>query len=112
MSIRVKIVAQCASTLPEGFYYPLHMQVVMLETMMKGVKVDDSLVYDMEKLYGRLLVISLNRDITLENMSYELTPIPSSLFDDYDGLKKSAKSKLVHKLAVVPDVDMVDGNEM
>ncbi len=51
-------------------------------------------------------------------MSYKLTPLPSSLFYDYGGLRKSAKSKLVHKLAVysevavVPDVDLVDGNEI
>ncbi len=50
-------------------------------------------------------------------MSYELAPLPSSLFDDYGGLRKSATSKLVHKfavyseVAVVPDVDLVDGNE-
>ncbi len=73
----------------------------------------------MEKLYGRLLVISQKRDITLENMlSYELANPPSSLFDDYGGLRKGAKSKLVQKLAVysevavVPDMELVDGNEM
>ncbi len=50
-------------------------------------------------------------------MSYELAPLPSSLFDDYGGLRKSAKSTLVHKFAVysdesvVTDVDLVDGNE-
>ncbi len=51
-------------------------------------------------------------------LSYELAPLASSLFDDYGGLRKGAKSKLFHKLAVlsevtvVPDVDLVDGNSM
>ncbi len=63
----------------------------------KGVKVCDSLVYDMKKLYGRLLVISL--------------------FNDYGGLRKSAKSTLVYTLtvysevAVVPNMDLIGGNE-
>ncbi len=90
-----------------------------METMKKSVKVCDSLVYDMEKLNGRLLVISQKRDITLENMlTYELAHLPSSLFDDYGGCRKSAMSKLIHKLTVyskvtvVPDVNLVDGNEM
>ncbi len=65
LSIGVKMVAQFVSILSEGFYGPLHMQVFMMETMKKGVKVCDSLVYDMDKLYGRLLVISQKRDITL-----------------------------------------------
>ncbi len=81
----------------------------------KGVKVGDRLVYDMKKLFGRLLVISQKRDITLENMSYKLAPLPSSLFGEP---RKSTMSKLVHKLAVysevavAPDVDLVHGNEM
>ncbi len=50
-------------------------------------------------------------------MSYELAPLPSSLFDDNGGLRKSVRSKLVHKFAVysevsvVTDVDLVDSNE-
>ncbi len=43
------MVAQFASTLPEGFIDPIHMQVVTMETMMKGVKEGDCLLYDMEK---------------------------------------------------------------
>ena len=44
-----------------------------METMKTSVKVDDSPMYDMEKLYSKLLVISQKRDITLGNMlSYEL----------------------------------------
>ncbi len=51
-------------------------------------------------------------------LSYELVPLPSSPFDDYGGLRKSASSKLVHKHAVyseatvVSDVDLIDRNEM
>ncbi len=48
------------------------------------IKIGDANMYDMETLYARLLVISQVRDITLsEFVSYELSPVPSSLFDDY-----------------------------
>ena len=49
----------------------------------------------MEKLYARLLVISQNRDIELSELSkYELSPMPSSLFDEYGDLRKGSKAVL------------------
>ena len=60
-----------------------------MESMKKGLTVGDSTVYDMEKIYGRLLVLSESRDITLETtMSYELAPLPSAIFDEYGDLRK------------------------
>ncbi len=73
----------------------------------------------MEKLYARLLVLSQRRDVSLENLLYfELAPLPPSLFDEYGSMRKSSMSQLLHKLAVwcdeiiVPEVEVVDGNEM
>ena len=87
--------------------------------MKKGLTVGDSTVYDMEKIYGRLLVLSESRDITLETtMSYELAPLPSAIFDEYGDLRKSSKASLLHKVAVwsehsgSPDVTIIDGNEV
>lgn len=87
--------------------------------MKKKVKIGDAHCYDMEKLYGRLLVISQKRDIDLaELFEYELAPLPSSLFDEYGDMRKSTKAILVKKLAVSAtatlgpvDAELVDGNE-
>lgn len=44
--------------------------------------------------------------------------MPSAIFDEYGGLRKSSKSPLLHRLAVwcdnasKPDVSIIDGNEM
>jgi hypothetical protein len=118
LSIGNSMAAEFKGTLPTGFYKAIHSKVVTMETMKKGIKIGDKTIYDMEKLYGRLLVISQRRDITLESLfCFELAPLPSSIFDEYGSLRKSAKSRLVHKLAVwveepEPEVDVIDGNEM
>ena len=76
-------------------------------------------IYDMEKLYGRLLEISQKRDVTLERLlPFELAPLPPALFDDYGDPRKSTKLPLLHKLAdwnektSEPDFVVMDGNEM
>ncbi|MES9884700.1 MAG: hypothetical protein ABW185_27970 [Sedimenticola sp.] len=104
---------------PTGFYNAIHAKVVTMETMKRGVKVGDKTVYDMEKLYARLLILSQRRDVSLDKLlCFELAPLPPALFDDYGSMRKSSKSQLLHRLAVwsedtsVPDAEVVDGNEM
>ncbi len=46
------------SKLPDGFYDPLKKTVIAMEAIKKKMKVGDSSVYDMEKLYARLLIVS------------------------------------------------------
>jgi len=58
-------------------------------------------------------------DIQLSELSkYELSPLPSPLFDEYGDMRKGNKSILVSKLAVIEadtltpvDAELVDGNE-
>jgi len=50
--------AQFLSHLPDNFYQPLKKEVVTMEVMKKCVKVGRDKVYDMEKLYARLLIVS------------------------------------------------------
>jgi len=106
-------------SLPDGFYKPLKHEVVTMVTMKKCIKVGDNKVYDMEKLYGRMLVLSQKREIELSTVfKYELAPVPSSLFDEYGQLRKSSKAPFVHKLGILdankyqPEVKIFDGNEM
>lgn len=67
--------ADFKNTLPQGFYRPIHRQVITLESMKKGAKIGENIIYDMEKLYGRLLVLSQSRDISLEKMQVETEPL-------------------------------------
>ena len=106
-------------SLPDSFYKPLKNGVVTMESMKKGVKVGEHHVYDAEKLYGRLLVLSQSRKIQLESIfSFELAPVPSSLFDEYGNLRKTSKAMLIKKLGFTCDdrtdvqVQLIDGNEM
>ena len=53
-----------------------------------------------------------------ELFSYELSPVPSSLFDEYGDMRKGNKAVLVKKIAVfaptplsLVDAELVDGNE-
>ena len=55
--------------LPAGFYSPLHKEVMTMECMKKSVCFNDSsMVYDVEKLFGRLLVLSQKQDMSLEEL--------------------------------------------
>jgi len=54
-----------------------------MEVMKKCVKVGCDKVYDMEKLYASLLIVLQSRYIDLSELfKYELSPVPSSLFDE------------------------------
>jgi len=90
-----------------------------VEVMKKCVKVGRDKVYDMEKLYARLLIVSQSRHIDLSELfMYELSPVLSSLFDEYGDMRKGSKAVLLNKLAVFTndpletvDADLVDGNK-
>ena len=67
---------------PEGFYGSDTM-----ETLKKGVKVGDKMVYGTDKLFSCMLVTSVHRGLYLNDvLSYELGPLPFSLCDDYGDL--------------------------
>jgi hypothetical protein len=56
------------SQLPGGFYEPIKKEVVTMEVLSKGVKIGDKIVYDMERLYARMLVVSQKRQLDLEHV--------------------------------------------
>ena len=54
--------------------------------MKTTVRLGDTVaVYDMGKLFGRLLILLQKREINLDIVfTYELAPMPSSFFDELD----------------------------
>ena len=105
--------------LPMGFHTPIKRKLVTMERLKKRAKIGGASIYDPEKLYARLLVISQNRDIQLsEVFKHELTPVPSALFDEYGDMRKGSKAVLTQKVAVFSstplgqvDLEVIDGNE-
>ncbi len=119
VSIGDKMITEYTARLPEGFHDSLKKNVTTMTSLKKRAKIGDVSVYDMEKLYARLLVISQNREIELSDLfKFELAPMPPALFDEFGDMRKGSKSVLVNKLAVLAEVQqpmvdalLVDGNE-
>ncbi|KAL7380780.1 hypothetical protein ABVT39_023998 [Epinephelus coioides] len=60
---------------------------------------------DSDVLFRRLLAVSKQRDVSLEDvMSHELTAVPPALFYDDGGMRKSTKADLAKKLESVSEV--------
>ena len=110
--------AKFKDQLPIGFHNTIHSEVVTMQIMKRGVKVGGKTVYDLEKLYGRLLILTQKRKMSLKDVfSYELAPLPAALYDEYGALRKSKKHTLIDNLAKWTthteeiDVELIDGNE-
>ena len=102
--IGMRIASDFTDSLPEGFHAPVHSQVKAMQVMKKGVEIKVKTPYGMEQLYGRLLVISQARNVSLEEIfNHELAPLPLSLFDEFGLLRKSVKSDLTSKLFVLQE---------
>ena len=111
-----KMMVDFAAGLPEGIYKPIKSKLTTLESSKKAVKIGNKSIFDMEKFYGRMLVINQRRKLSLENrFSYELAPVPASLFDEYGRIRKGDKSPLASLVSVagpVPaniEVVIIDG---
>ena len=55
----------------------------------------DKIMMDSEVLFRRLLAVSKQRDVNLEQvLSHELAPVPPSLFNDDGTMRKTTKADL------------------
>ena len=59
----------------------------------------DKIMMDSEVLFRRLLAVSMQRDVNLEQvLSHELAPVTPSLFNDDGTMRKTTKADLAKKL--------------
>ena len=101
ISIGEEMAKAIQNSLPQGFYDPLKRTVTTMQVIKTGIAVDSKTVYDLETLYSRLRILSQQRSIDLKHVfSYELSPLPFSLFDEYGDMRKEVKASLMTKLAV------------
>lgn len=82
---------------PEYFYERIPQQVKTMSATKKSILVDTAKVCDTEIIYSRIIGLQASsRGINVEKvLSHELSPIPTSLFDDFGEMRLcKAKSKL------------------
>lgn len=73
-----------------------------METVKKGVRVGEKMIYDMEVLFSRLLIVGQTRNISLTSVfEYELCGVPSSIIDEFGLLRKGNKANLVKNVAII-----------
>ena len=71
--------------------------VVMMSKSMTSNKTD-IIMMDSEVLFPRLLAVSKQRDVNLEQvLSHELAPLPPYLFNDDGTIRKTTKADLANK---------------
>ena len=88
-------------SLPTGFHAKLSSPTNTMEHLKRGVKLCDKVVFDLESIFLRLLVVGQQREMELlPILVYELCAVPPSLVDEYGCLRKGNKAILVHKLRV------------
>ena len=79
---------------PTGFHEPIKKKMVSMSVTKKTVQVGSSKVYDTNLIYARVLGLQASgREVNIQNvLSHELSPVPSSLFNDA-GEMRICKSK-------------------
>ena len=107
------------SSLPDGFYKPLSSCVTPMKKLKKSIRVNEVDVIDTSLIYSRVIALQLtNEALTIENIfCYELSPIPTSMFEDKGAMKlaksKSNFSKLATKVSsrsiAKPSLLVIDG---
>ena len=119
LQIGEAMLSKFKAKLPSGFHQSIRKEVITMENTKKSMKLGDTAVYDPERLYARMLIVSQKRDLNLKDVfSHELCPVPSALFDDYGDMRKSSKAALVSKVAKfcekppLSETEIVDGNEL
>ena len=103
---------------PASFHKNLKKTVKTMPDVKKSIKIDDTPVYDTELLYSRIIGLQQSREMNIQDvLSYELSAVPSALFDKYGDMRSSSKAMLKSKLEVEvsdrctskPDAIIIDG---
>ena len=106
---------------PTSFNKTLTKNVTMMTSAKKSIKMDGKPVCDTELIYTRVICLQQYRYIDITDvLSYELSPVPASLFDESGAMRAQSKAVLKMKLQVeqssriqgIPDAVIIDGCAM
>ena len=108
-----------STSLSSEFHKTIKKKVKTMESLKKAVTVKGKAIYDVETLFGRLIVVGQQRSIDMADVfQFELSPVPPALIDEYGCLRKGDKAVLLNSLGVsvttpsAPDVVLVDGGQL
>ena len=115
LALGALMVTAFRNSLPAG----IHAKLSSPEKTMKKLKIGDQVVFDMESIFLRLMLVGQQREMELLSIfGYELCAVPPSLVDEYGCLRKGNKAVLMHRLGVKqcqlqrPDVVIVDTQQL
>lgn len=103
---------------PTSFHGPLKKNVKTMTSNKKLIKIDGTPVINTEMIYTRVIGLQQSRSLNMKDvLSYELSAVPSALFDENGDLRSQAKATLLTKLQVEvssrhispPDAYIIDG---
>ena len=101
LSLGALMVTDFRKSLPVGFHAKLSSPVKTMEKLKHVIKIGDQVVFDLESIFLRLLLVGQQREMELLPIfGYELCAVPPSLVDEYGCLRKGNKAVLVHRLGV------------
>ena len=113
LAIGGTMVTAFQSSLPTGVHAKLSSPVLTMQHLKRGVKIGDKVVFDLESIFLRLLVVGQQREMELlPTFGYELCAVPASLMDENGCLRRGNKAILVHKLGVKHHVLIVDAEQL
>ncbi len=107
IDIGMKQMMEFESKLPQGFYDTIEKKVVSMAASKKSIKLGEHKVYDTNQIYSRVMGLQASsRDVDInEVLSCELSPVPTSLFND-SGEMRISKSKSDLKFQTKIDVSV------
>ena len=98
-TVREKQLQQFINDLPDGFYKPVAAVVLTMKKLKKSIKVNKVEVIDTSFIYFRVIALQLtNKALNVKNVfSFELSPVPTSIFDDTRSAKSKSSLKKISK---------------
>lgn len=108
------------NSLPEGFHQTISKQLKPMSTNRKSITIAGKQLFNTEMLYARFMIYQSNETEMEphELLSYELAPIPTSMFKEDGKMRESKKSDLKNEMKVTTssrtsekesDVQILDG---
>ena len=85
---------------PDGFHSPIKNEIVTMKSSKKSVKAGEVEIFNAEVIYSRVMcLLSIGRIELEEVLKYELSPVPSSLFDSNGEMMHSTSKTDLKKQA-------------
>ena len=108
VSLGALMVTDFRKSLPAGFHAKLSSPVKTMEKLKHGIKIGDQVVFDLESIFIRLLLVAQQREMEpLPIFGYELCAVPPSLVDEYGWLRKGNKAVLITTASYDTTCDLI-----